>query len=943
MRLNEPNPSARRFAALLFILPFVLLLVAPVTASAKTVAALNAQDLRYALGQDVTGDQSKVAVPGDTIVLTAGTSYGGTFVLPSLSNPNGLWITIQSSALAQLPGVGQRVSPADASNMPKLVAPPLQPALKTAPGASFFKIIGVEFTLSNADGLQTDDGISNYQLVLIGDLSYTSGTQSPNNVNFDRCYVHGWPTRGVKRGIELHSKNTYVTGCYISDIHVIGYDSQGVAGMNGEGPFHINNNYVEAAGENVMFGGATPGIPGVVPSNIEVRGNYFFKPLSWRPGTPTYAGFQWTVKNLFELKSAINATVEGNVMENNWAPDYGAINLTVRHDSGSQATLQHITIKNNIVRHAGTAFRILGIDDPQNGTTVQGFDIKIVNNLFDDITADWSGQYGSWMWAKNINDLVIDHNTIFQNYWLVCLDGPNLAGKMTGFAYTNNIAAHGGYGINGQVNGGTQVGDVAIAYYLSTPTFNKNVFIDPGQHQSQYTTYAPTSSNYWPASAAAVYFIDYANHNYRLASNSPYKSQGSDGKDIGADFDAIEAAIANVGSAVVTDTFTDASNTLLSSHTGETGATWTKHPSYAGDSYISNANRMRGGGNSMYYASGVPATADYDVQADFCGMAQNASTTGIAGRVSTTSNDAYRVVFDVPNTGMYLLQKVNAGVVTQLQAIGAWQWGGNFADGSTHNVKLQMRGSSIKVFIDGVERMSVTDSSITAAGRAGVYTGSYSMTDTWGIHIDNFSVINAPPPAQFVYDTFTDTSNTLLSSHTGETGAVWAKHASYTGDSYISNANRMRGGGDSMYYASGVPASADYDVQADFCGMAQNASTPGIAGRASTTGDSAYRVVFDVPNTGKYVLQKVNAGVVTQLQAVGPWEWGGNFADGSTHAVKLQMRGASIKVFVDGVERMSVTDSSITTAGRSGVYTRSYSMTDTWGIHIDNFTATNAP
>lgn len=745
MRFNQPNSSALRYAALSFVLFFTLLLYAAVPTSAKTVNALNAQDLRYALGQDSTSDQSKIAVPGDTIVLTAGTNYSGTFILPNLSNPNGLWITIQSSALAQLPGAGQRVSPADASNMPKLVAPPLQPALKTAAGANFFKIIGVEFTLSNADGLQTDDGISNYQLVLVGELSYTSSTQSPSNVNFDRCYVHGWPTRGVKRGFELHSKTTYVTGSYISDIHVVGYDSQGVAVMNGEGPFHINNNYVEAAGENVMFGGATPGITGVVPSNIEVKGNYLFKPLSWRPGTSTYAGIQWTVKNLFEMKSGTNATVEGNVMENNWAWDYGAINLTVRNDSGPQATLQHITIKNNIVRHAGTAVRVLGIDDPQNGTTVQGFDIKIINNLFDDITADWNGQYGSWMWAKNINDLVIDHNTVFQSYWLVALDGPNLAGKMTGFAFTNNIAAHGGYGINGMVNGGLQVGDVAIANYLSNPTFNKNVFIDPGQHQSQYTTYAPTSSNYWPASASAVGFVDYANHNYRLASNSSYKSQASDGKDIGADIDAIEAAISSLsGAAVVYDTFTDTSALLLSSHTGEAGATWTKHSSYSGNSYISNANRMSGGGDSLYYASGVPATADYDVQADFCGMAQNASTPGIVGRLSTSGDNAYRVVFDVPNTGMYLLQKVNAGVVTQLQAIGPWQWGGNFADGSTHNIKLQMRGSSLKVFIDGVERMSVTDSSITAAGRAGVYTRSYSMTDTWGIHIDNFTVTNAP-------------------------------------------------------------------------------------------------------------------------------------------------------------------------------------------------------
>jgi hypothetical protein len=34
--------------------------------------------------------------------------------------------------------------------------------------------------------------------------------------------------------------------------------------------------------------------------------------------------------------------------------------------------------------------------------------------------------------------------------------------------------------------------------------------------------------------------VDFAGGNFRLASNSPYKNAGTDGKDIGCDFDAIE-------------------------------------------------------------------------------------------------------------------------------------------------------------------------------------------------------------------------------------------------------------------------------------------------------------------------------------------------------------------------------------------------------------------
>src|SRR6059058_5987902 len=98
---------------------------------------------------------------------------------------------------------------------------------------------------------------------------------------------------------------------------------------NGPGPFHILNNYLEAAGENIFFGGSTPAIPGLVPSNIEIRGNYLYKPMSWREGEAGYGGTRWSVKDIFELKSARHVIFEGNVLENCWSDvnsGYGAIN-----------------------------------------------------------------------------------------------------------------------------------------------------------------------------------------------------------------------------------------------------------------------------------------------------------------------------------------------------------------------------------------------------------------------------------------------------------------------------------------------------------------------------------------------------------------------------------------------------------------------------------------
>src|SRR5205823_193559 len=74
-----------------------------------------------------------------------------------------------------------------------------------------------------------------------------------------------------------------------------------------------------------------------VPSEIEVRRKYFFKPLKWKPGDPSYDGFGWVVKNLMELKNAQRVLAEGNTYEHNWAEDQNgyAILFTVRNQDGA--------------------------------------------------------------------------------------------------------------------------------------------------------------------------------------------------------------------------------------------------------------------------------------------------------------------------------------------------------------------------------------------------------------------------------------------------------------------------------------------------------------------------------------------------------------------------------------------------------------------------------
>jgi hypothetical protein len=304
----------------------IVVLAGARAAHAATLTVVSGGDLQAALN---------AAQPGDTIVVQAGASFTGPFTLPN-KGASSEWITIRTST-PDAAFTSARISPADSPLLPKLLSPGnTEAALQTAPGAHHYRLIGLEIRSVSASSLV-------YDLVKLGDggSAQNSLDKVPHHLLLDRCLITAFPTQTLKRGVSLHSSETTISNCYIAGFKSPEQDSQAVGGWNGPGPFHIINNYLEGAGENLMFGGATPWIAGLVPSDIEIRGNYLYKPLSWRQGESGYAGIRWSVKNLFELKSARRVIFEGNVLENCWGDvfaGYGAISLTVRGDSGPQAT-----------------------------------------------------------------------------------------------------------------------------------------------------------------------------------------------------------------------------------------------------------------------------------------------------------------------------------------------------------------------------------------------------------------------------------------------------------------------------------------------------------------------------------------------------------------------------------------------------------------------------
>ncbi|MDQ3920263.1 MAG: hypothetical protein M3348_17505 [Acidobacteriota bacterium] len=369
-------------------------------------------------------------------------------------------------------------------------------------------------------------------------------TDIPHHLTFDRCYIHAYNTQGLKRGIGLNSRETSILNSYISGFKLLdpAVDSQAIAGWNGPGPFHVINNYIEGGSENVLFGGSDANNSNNQPSDIEIRRNLITKPLSWRPGDPSYAGTHWAVKNLLELKNAQRVTIEGNIFEYCWEDQQGgtAVVVTPRNQGGTNtwASVNNVIVRNNIIRHTNNGIGTLSQDDEQTSQVLH--DVTITNNLLYDVDQTvWSssGSGGEFISFNNAGgyNLSVQHNTAYTRSTGYLF---NTGTQLSGLAIKDNIAhAHylccqQGYTGTDALNGAEPDGRwVASGNVLVLEGFNGS----PGDF-----TYP--AGDKLLSTWASVGFVDAGHNDFRLSSTSPYVSSATDGRAVGCDLDTLAAA-----------------------------------------------------------------------------------------------------------------------------------------------------------------------------------------------------------------------------------------------------------------------------------------------------------------------------------------------------------------------------------------------------------------
>ena len=452
------------------------------TNAAATITVNSGGNLQAALN---------AAAPGDTIVLAAGARFTGQFVLPV--KPAGEVITIRSSANVPL----RRITPADTALMPTIVSGEVESAL-SATGTSNWRLEGLRFEAISA-------------------VDTLIALQDVTNITLDRVLIVGGPL-GLKRGVMGNGRQVTLTRSHIANIWSNGVDSQAFAAWDGAGPYTITDNYLEAASENVLFGGADSAAPDRIPSDITVTGNHFSKQVSWR-GQPK------NVKNLFELKSARRVVVRQNLFEHNWTDGQSgtAILFTPRNENGRApwSVVQDVLFENNIIRDTEGVFNVSGRDDVKASGQTTGITIR--NNL-----CMGSGRF--LLLANEVGTLTIDHNTVDQgaNFATIfpgdVMDPGATRTRPSEYAaasltITNDLANHGEYGVWGE---GLGVGTAAFSLTRSYIWTNNVLAGGAGN------TYPPVT---WLPSVAE--HRQNFNADYTLVTSSKYRAAGSDGKDLG--------------------------------------------------------------------------------------------------------------------------------------------------------------------------------------------------------------------------------------------------------------------------------------------------------------------------------------------------------------------------------------------------------------------------
>jgi hypothetical protein len=522
---------------------------------------------------------------GDTVALQAGAIFSGIFHFPQKPCDDGHWIVVRTAAPdSTLPPEGTRISPCYAG----VASLPGRPPFHCASTQNVMARLVIPYK-SGFGPVVFDSGANHYRLIgleitrasgpyFISDLITPDNDAAADHIVLDRLWVHGTAQDETTRGVFLSGvASAAIVDSFFTDFHCVAItgsctDAEAIGGGGGDfpsGPYKIVNNFLEGSGENILFGG---GAATVTPADIVIRQNHIFKPLIWMSGQPGFVGGRdghpFIVKNNFELKNAQRVLFEGNIVEYTWggfSQSGYSIGLSPKNQAGRDGTnlcpaclVTDITIRYSTISHAAAGINLANALSDNKGMAAAGGRYSIHDITIDDINGDYYFGGGPLVlvlngWTRHVlGNIQINHITGFGDPRHPSLTvGNNTSNpKMADFVYTNNLVRAGEYPVWSS-GGGKQncahsgVPITVLGTCFQPYTYLRNALIGS---PANYPAARWPNANFFPPDVAAVGFVNFNQGDggdYRLLLTSPYKHAGTDGKDLGADIDAIQSAIAN--------------------------------------------------------------------------------------------------------------------------------------------------------------------------------------------------------------------------------------------------------------------------------------------------------------------------------------------------------------------------------------------------------------
>ena len=214
-------------------------------------------------------------------------------------------------------------------------------------------------------------------LVEFGNGTERDDSNTPRSLGFTKSRLFGNSGQDVRRAILANCADFFFIEGRVEEIHQRGSDSQAICGWSTGAGHLIRDAWLEAASENIMYGGSGNLGAAANPRDITLERVTLYKNPTWGKGT-------WNIKNHLEFKNAQRVKVRGLKCQNCWVDGQTgrSIVVTPRDVRGCPwIVTQDIDMQDVWIEDVMSGFVLMGSDEVPTAENARTSRIRFRNWL----------------------------------------------------------------------------------------------------------------------------------------------------------------------------------------------------------------------------------------------------------------------------------------------------------------------------------------------------------------------------------------------------------------------------------------------------------------------------------------------------------------------------------------------------------------------------------